>query len=220
VRHEKIKVLRTVLPPAPEDVIFGQYTSGTAQGEKVPGYMDADGVAPGSTTETFVALRLRLDNWRWKGVPFYLRTGKRMPAKQSQVVIKFRPAPISLFETMGAEDVRDNLLVLRLQPDEGFGLYFNVKTPGSPFEIRQMPLAFSYGDVFEGLPDAYETLLLDILAGDQTLFVHSDEVEASWRLYDRLLTSPPFPKPYFAGTWGPDDARRLGLSEALKGHTS
>ncbi|MEM6274832.1 MAG: glucose-6-phosphate dehydrogenase [Myxococcota bacterium] len=216
VRHEKIKVLRSTLPPGPEDVIYGQYTGGAVDGEKVRGYLHEDGVRPGSETETFVALKLRLDNWRWQGVPFYLRTGKRMPQKSSRVVVKFKQAPVSLFKSMGDMDVDSNVLVLKLQPDEGFDLYFDVKRPGSPFSIQRSPLRFRYKETFDEIPEAYETLLLDVLQGDQTLFVHSDEVEASWKLYSGLIASPPRPKPYFAGSWGPEAADALGIDEAKR----
>ncbi|MEM9182318.1 MAG: glucose-6-phosphate dehydrogenase [Pseudomonadota bacterium] len=216
VRHEKIKVLRSTLSPTPEDVIYGQYASGAIDGEKVIGYLDEDGIAPGSATETFVALKLRVDNWRWQGVPFYLRTGKRMPQKTSRVVIKFKGAPISLFQSMGEVGVARNVMVLKLQPDEGFDLYFDVKTPGSPFDIQRRPLHFSYKESFDEIPEAYETLLLDVLEGDQTLFVHAEEVEASWKLYSDLIENPPKPKPYFSGSWGPEAADFLGVDEAQK----
>ncbi|MEM7704726.1 MAG: glucose-6-phosphate dehydrogenase [Pseudomonadota bacterium] len=216
VRHEKIKVLRSTLAPTPEDVIYGQYASGAIDGEKVIGYLDEDGIAPGSATETFVALKLRVDNWRWQGVPFYLRTGKRMPQKTSRVVIKFKGAPISLFQSMGEVGVARNVMVLKLQPDEGFDLYFDVKTPGSPFDIQRRPLHFSYKESFDEIPEAYETLLLDVLEGDQTLFVHAEEVEASWKLYSDLIENPPKPKPYFSGSWGPEAADFLGVDEAQK----
>lgn len=215
VRHEKIKLLRSVTFPSKDDAVFGQYTGGSIGGEKIRSYLDEDGIDGTSQTETFVALKLQVDNFRWKGVPFYLRSGKRMPKKESRVVIKFKPAPVSLFQSMGISRLHANILVLKLQPNEGFRLYFDVKAPGSPFRMERMPLIFNYADAFDGdIPDAYETLLLDVLEGDQTLFVHADEVEASWRLYSGLLTAPPRPKPYFAGTWGPEQADPLGISEA------
>ncbi len=216
VRHEKIKVLRSTLPPARGEVVYGQYAGGSVDGEKTKGYLHEEGVAPNSQTETFVALKLRIDNWRWQGVPFYLRTGKRMPQKTSRVVVKFKGAPVSLFESMGNVDLDPNVLVLKLQPDEGFDLYFDVKKPGSPFDIQRMPLRFRYQEAFEEIPEAYETLLLDVLEGDQTLFVHAEEVEASWRLYSELIENPPKPKPYFGGSWGPESADELGVDEAHK----
>ncbi|MEO1482488.1 MAG: glucose-6-phosphate dehydrogenase [Myxococcota bacterium] len=216
VRNEKIKVLRSTLAPGPDDVVYGQYAGGSVDGEKTKGYLHEEGVAPDSKTETFVALKLRIDNWRWQGVPFYLRTGKRMPMKTSRVVIKFKGAPVSLFESMGNVDLDRNVLVLKLQPDEGFDLYFNVKKPGSPFDITRMPLRFRYKEEFAEIPEAYETLLLDVLDGDQTLFVHAEEVEASWELYSELITSPPRPKPYFGGSWGPESADELGVDEAQR----
>lgn len=216
VRNEKIKVLRSTLPPAREEVVYGQYAGGTVNGEKTKGYLHEEGVAPNSQTETFVALKLRIDNWRWQGVPFYLRTGKRMPKKTSRVVVKFKGAPVSLFASMGKADPAANVLVLKLQPDEGFDLYFDVKSPGSPFDIKKQPLRFRYSEEFGEIPEAYETLLLDVLDGDQTLFVHSEEVETSWALYRDLIQNPPRPQPYFGGSWGPDSADRLGVDEARK----
>ncbi|MEL6543395.1 MAG: glucose-6-phosphate dehydrogenase, partial [Myxococcota bacterium] len=216
VRNEKIKVLRSTLPPDREDVVYGQYAGGSVDGEKTKGYLHEEGVAPDSKTETFVALKLRIDNWRWQGVPFYLRTGKRMPQKTSRVVVKFKGAPVSLFQSMGNVNLDTNLLVLKLQPDEGFDLFFEVKKPGSPFDIKRMPLRFRYQEQFEEIPEAYETLLLDVLEGDQTLFVHAEEVEASWELYRDLIENPPKPKPYFGGSWGPDAADELGIDEAKK----
>lgn len=139
-----------------------------------------------------------------------------MPQKTSRVVIKFKGAPVSLFQSMGHVNLDPNILVLNLQPDEGFDLYFEVKNPGSPFTISRMPLRFLYKEAFEEIPEAYETLLLDVLEGDQTLFVHAEEVEASWGLYTNLIESPPRPKPYFGGSWGPESADRLDIDEAKK----
>jgi len=209
VRFEKVKVLRQVAPIPPEHVVFGQYTRGTIDDQEVPGYREEPGVAPDSTTETFVTLRLEIANWRWQGIPFYLRTGKRLPRRLTQIVVTFRYPPVSVFQPFDACKVHPNVLVMTLQPDEGFDLSFEVKAPGQPITLETHRMHFRYAEAFGPLPDAYETLLLDIMTGDQTLFVHADEVEASWRLYTPLLEQRPPVHPYAAGTWGPPAADRL-----------
>ncbi len=175
----------------------------------MPGYWEEPGVAPGSRTESYVALRLRLDTWRWQGVPFYVRTGKRMLRRLTQIAVIFRRAPVCLFEQLGACDPTANALLLTLQPDEGFVLCFDVKEPTEPLTLRTLPLHFHYTEAFGAIPDAYETLLLDVLTGDQTLFVHADETEASWRLYTPVLRSQVSLHDYPAGSWGPLAADRL-----------
>ena len=210
IRAEKIKVLRAVAPIRRENVVYGQYAPGTVDGEAVAAYRDEPGVAAGSATETFVALKLELDNWRWQGVPFYLRTGKRLARRLTEIEVKFRRAPVWLFRSAGCEeDVHRNTLLLTLQPDEGFSLLFEIKAPGERFRLRQLPLHFSYAEVFPRIPEAYQTLLRDLLAGDQTLFVHADEVETAWSLYTPLLDAPHEPRPYAAGSWGPPEADGL-----------
>ncbi len=209
VRYEKIKLLRSIRPIPPDDVVLGQYARGTIEGASVPAYLDEEGVDPGSDTETYVALRLSIDNWRWQGVPFYLRTGKRLGRRITQIAVTFKAPPVCLFETMGDCEPRSNVLYLTLQPDEGFALVVDVKVPGEPFELRTLPLDFFYKQAFEPVPDAYQTLLLDLLTGDQTLFVHAEEAEASWELFDPLLQERPSPRLYRAGTWGPEAADRL-----------
>lgn len=209
IRVEKIKALKSIAPISADDVVFGQYTAGTIDGKQVPGYQEEPGVAAGSCTETFVALKLEIDNWRWQGVPFYLRTGKRMPHRQTQIEIKFRRAPVWMFRSTGTEELNRNTLLVTLQPDEGFSLFFDVKAPGEPFRMQRFPLHFNYAEAFTAIPDAYQTLLLDVLTGDQTLFVHADEVEASWALYTPVLESPHALYPYAAGTSGPSEANRL-----------
>jgi glucose-6-phosphate 1-dehydrogenase len=213
VRYEKTKVLHAIAPISTSDVVFGQYREGTISGKAVPGYLEEPGIPADSRTETFVAMKLEVDNWRWKGVPFYLRTGKRLPRRVSQIVVRFRDVPVSLFESMGAALDTPNVLVITLQPDEGFSLHVEIKTPGSPFRVERIPLSFGYRSHFEQIPDAYETLLLEVLAGDQTLFVHSDEVEEAWRLYMPILRAPPLPKGYAAGTWGPSEAEGLRVPD-------
>jgi len=221
IRAEKLKALCAV---APVDcragaVVLGQYAPGVLDGHHVPGYREEPGVAPGSRTETFVALRLHLENWRWQGVPFYLRTGKRMERRLTEIEVKFRRAPVWMFRTVRQEELARNTLVLQLQPDEGFSLYFDVKMPGEPFRIRRVPLDFLYAEAFEDVPEAYETLLLELLTGDQTLFVHADEVEASWSLFGPLLDAGLPVRPYPAGSWGPNEAAALS-SRADEGAAS
>ena len=209
IRAEKLKAICAVAPVEASDVVLGQYAAGTVDGKDAPGYREEPGVAPDSRTETFAALRLHIDSWRWQGVPFFLRTGKRLPQRVTEIEVKFRRAPVWMFRTVRQEELHRNTLVLRLQPDEGFTLYFDVKAPGEPFRIRRMPLDFHYADAFDAVPEAYETLLLELLTGDQTLFVHADEVEASWSLFGPLLDAGLPVHPYPAGSWGPVEAERL-----------
>ncbi|MEM9074987.1 MAG: glucose-6-phosphate dehydrogenase, partial [Myxococcota bacterium] len=213
IRYEKIKVLRSMAPIDASKVIRGQYDHGEVDGEKVIGYLEEEGVPMTSATETFVALQLEVDNWRWKGVPFYLRTGKRLGAKSSRILVQFRDVPVSLFRSMGAKLDTTDVLVITLQPDEGFELHFDVKAPGDPFRTKRIPLTFDYGAAFDEIPPAYETLLLNVLSGDQTLFVHADEVEESWRVYTPLLDNPGIIHRYRSGTWGPKEADHLALPE-------
>ena len=214
IRTEKIKVLRSLAPIKPEDVVFGQYAPGKIDGEQVQGYLQEDGVPEGSQTETFVALKLHVDNWRWQGVPFYLRTGKRLPHRSTRIAIRFRDVPVRLFETMGGAgmDTAD-ILMITLQPDEGFSLHFDVKKPGSSLDLQRIPLRFQYKEMFDSMPEAYQTLLHDVLLGDQTLFVHGDEVEEAWRVYTSLIDNPPKPLPYESGSWGPPEADHLAIPE-------
>jgi glucose-6-phosphate 1-dehydrogenase len=193
--------------------VFGRYTAGEVDGEQVPGYHEEAGVADDSTTETFVALRLDVDNWRWQGIPFYLRSGKRLPRRLTQIVVTFRETPVHFFTGLGSDEVRTNMLVITLQPDEGFRLFFNVKTPEDQMRLETRPFHFSYREEFGELPGAYETLIFDILTGDQTLFVRGDEVEESWRLFTPLLDAGLPLHPYQAGTWGPEAADRLTLGQ-------
>ena len=213
VRYEKVKVLRSMAPILPGDVTFGQYSMGEIRGQPVPGYLEENGVAAGSTTETFAALKVEIMNWRWQGVPFYLRTGKRMPRQLTRIGVRFRNAPVCMFDVDGVCAVKPNTLLLTLQPDEGFSLHIGVKKPGSPSDVKQIPLSFKYRDIFDAIPEAYQTLVLDVLKGDQTLFVHSDEVLEAWNLYDPLLRWKHTVYPYAAGTRGPAEADRLAISE-------
>jgi glucose-6-phosphate 1-dehydrogenase len=196
-------------------MVRGQYTSGEIDGENVPGYLDEAGIAKGSDTETFVAVEMRIENWRWHGVPFYLRTGKRLGARTSTISIRLKDTPISLFKSMGGEKLdTSDVLVITLQPNEGFSLHFDVKTPGEPFGTERIPLEFQYGTRFtKRMPEAYETLILNVLNGDQTLFVHADEVEESWKHFTPVLDAPAKTRPYPAGSWGPREADSLMIPE-------
>jgi glucose-6-phosphate 1-dehydrogenase len=217
IRYEKIKVLKSIQPirAASGDAVFGQYGPGTIDDQPVPGYLQEKDIPASSQTETFAAMKVAIDNWRWQGVPFYLRTGKRMARRTSTIAVRFRDVPVSLFQSMGvgARDTSD-VLLLTLQPNEGFSLHFDVKVPGAPFALRRIPLRFDYSQMSETIPEAYETLLLDVLRGDQTLFVHADEVEESWRIHLPLVEEPPRPVyRYPAGSWGPPEAEHLAIPE-------
>jgi glucose-6-phosphate 1-dehydrogenase len=217
IRAEKIKVLRSIRPISPDDAVLGQYEPGQIDDKDVPGYREEPGVSPDSRTETFAALTLHLENWRWQGVPFYLRTGKRMPRRLTEIEIKFRRAPVWMFRSVVADELHRNTLLVTLQPNEGFSLFFDVKAPGEPFRLRRLPLHFSYDEEFAALPEAYQTLILDLLLGDQTLFVHADEVETSWALYAPLLDGRRAVYPYPAGTWGPIEAELISSRAPLPG---
>ena len=214
IRHEKIKVLQSLRPLNKDDVVYGQYTAGEIRGAPIPAYLASEAVPSDSPTETFAALSVYVDTWRWQGVPFYLRTGKCMPHKTTQIAIRFRPAPVSFFRSLGVDQDTHDVMTITLQPNEGFAFYLDIKKPGSPLSLERIPLCFGYEEHFRtALPDAYETLLLDVLEGDQTLFVHADEVEASWSFYASLLEKPPKAYPYAAGTWGPSEADMLAIPE-------
>ena len=210
IQAEKLKVLHSIPPIDPHDVVFGQYRAWEVAGQRIPGYREEKGVSPDSLTETYVALKMEVHNWRWRGVPFYLRTGKRLPRKITQVAVTFRPAPTLLFRSLDPGSLEPNQLVITLQPSEGFALGFSVKTPGRPFSFTNRALQFDYKQAFGGeLPEAYETLLRDIMIGDQTLFVTADFTETAWRLYDPLLANKRESAIYTAGTWGPSEADQL-----------
>jgi glucose-6-phosphate 1-dehydrogenase len=209
IRNEKVKVLRSAVRIRPEDVVRGQYTRGTVDGQAVPGYREEPGVAPSSLTETYVALRLKIANWRWQNVPFFLRTGKRLPAKSSRVVVTFKAPPVSFFQTEEEYEVNPDRISILIQPQEGFELAFEIKAPGREIRVQTHRMKFHYADVFGELPDGYETLLMDVMLGDPTLFVRADEAEESWRLYGPLLENPPPLVFYPAGSEGPPEAQRL-----------
>ncbi len=206
IRDEKVKVLRSIAPIDQEHVIFGQYAEGHVGDQKVPGYLDEEDVPAESRTGTFIALKMHIDSWRWQGVPFYLRTGKRMDRRLTKIVVNFRTAPVSLFPRHRNRQINPNQLILTLQPNEGFELGFEVKSPGQEMSSQTQRLHFEYGEVFGPLQEGYETLLFDVITNDQTLFVRADEVEASWSLYEPLLHDNYPIYPYEAGTWGPQEA--------------
>lgn len=215
IRFEKIKVLRAVRPLERRHVVLGQYAAGTVGRRRVAGYRREKDVAARSTTPTYAAARVLIDNWRWQGVPFLLRTGKRLPRHTTQICINFHRTPVALFRFNGARSPQHNALAISIQPDEGFALSFAVKTPGDNFALETRRMEFSYRDAFGELSAGYETLLMEIIEGDQTLFVHADETIASWRLFDPLLKRKMTLHPYAAGTWGPEAAQRL-LNGQLK----
>jgi glucose-6-phosphate 1-dehydrogenase len=206
IRDEKLKVLRSIYPVTREAVTRGRYGPGEIDGRSVPGYLEEEGIAVSSTTETYASIRIAVDNWRWHGVPFVLRAGKRMPTRLTQIAVRYKEPPVSLFEVDGSCRVHANVLYITLQPDEGFHLSFDVKRPGEGMELVTQDLEFHYADAFGWLPDAYETLLADLLAGDQTLFVRGDEAEEAWRILAPALDLADEPLEYPAGTWGPEGA--------------
>jgi glucose-6-phosphate 1-dehydrogenase len=206
IRDEKVKVVTAVAPIDPGDVVYGRYETGTVNGRDLPGYLEEPGVSPDSTTPTFVGIRLFVDSWRWQGIPFLLRTGKRLPQRSTHITVTFREPALCVFHGRRDDCVHEpDVLLIILEPDEGFSMRFNVKSPDEDTTIDTQSLHFRYSDVYGKLPDAYQTLILDILEGDQTLFVRADEVEASWRLYDPLLELTPKLVGYTAGTWGPPE---------------
>lgn len=214
IQHEKVKVLQSIRPISASDVVFGQYARGEIDSKPVPGYRQEPNIATDSRTETFVGMRLWISNWRWQGVPFYLRTGKRLAGRVSRIVVHFRCPPVLLFKPLDCEKMNPNTLVITIQPDEGFDLQFEVKSPGLPFHMATQNLHFRYSEVFKTSPEAYETLLLDVLLGDPTQFVRDTWVEASWQLYTPILQSPPPIVFYPAGSWGPQEADKLCSPDA------
>lgn len=218
VRSEKTKVLQALRPVeadrVDDRVVRGRYMAGSVLGQGVPGYLEEEGVDPRSTTETFVALELYIDNWRWSGVPFYLRSGKRMPKKVTEVAIHFKGPPHRLFGHTQEGGPVGNVLAIRIQPDEGIALQLGSKVPGQAFEIAPVNMEFRYASSFGvEVPEAYERLLLDALLGDKTLFTRGDEVEASWQfitpIHDAWRARGGEPAPYEAGSWGPAPAHAL-----------
>jgi glucose-6-phosphate 1-dehydrogenase len=219
IRGEKVKVLQAThladINNLEKSAIRGQYKAGWMKGKPIPGYREEPGVNPESTTPTYVAMKLTVDNWRWQGVPFYLRTGKRLPKKVSEIAIQFRNVPLLIFQS-AAQQTNANVLSLRIQPNEGIALRFEAKMPGSELRTRTVEMDFSYGSSFGiASADAYNRLLLDAMLGDQTLFTRSDEVEEAWRIVTPALAAwdapaDPLSVPqYEAGTWEPTEAEFL-----------
>lgn len=225
IRDEKLKLLRALIPLHGADVrksvVRGQYVAGEVDGKAVKGYREEEGVDPRSTTETFVAMQLGFDNWRWAGVPFFLRTGKRLRKRVSEIAIQFRLPPLQLFTTVqctGDEcDItraRPNVLTFRIQPDESITLSFSSKRPGPEWQLQPVRMEFDYGSSYHRkLPEAYERLLLDVMRGDSTLFTRADEVEAAWTFFDPIISAwreaASDLHEYAPGSWGPGVAARL-----------
>ncbi len=219
VRDEQAKILHAIQPFTPEEVIHcavrGQYGEGDIDGKKVPAYRDEDMVAPHSNTETYAALKLTLDNWRWADVPFYIRTGKRMAARNSTIVVEFKKAPFVLFRETSVERLRTNRIVIHIQPDEGITLHFGAKIPGPIVNVGPVDMDFNYKDYFKDQGSTgYERLLYDCMIGDATLFQRADQVEAGWNIVTPILdvwkALPPrdFPN-YASGSWGPEDSDKM-----------
>ncbi|MDX6675123.1 MAG: glucose-6-phosphate 1-dehydrogenase [Solirubrobacteraceae bacterium] len=218
VRNEKVKVMQAVRPPTPEEVsqiaVRAQYGPGAVAGEPVKGYLEEDGVPPDSFTETYAALRLTVNNWRWAGVPIYLRTGKRLPRKLTEIVVTLKPVPHLAFQEGGSLGVQPNELILTVQPDEGVSLTLGAKIPGARMRIRPVNMEFRYGTAFlSQSPEAYERLILDAMRGEALLFTRDDEVDALWSIIDPILAAwkkagGPIPQ-YPAGSQGPPEAEAL-----------
>jgi glucose-6-phosphate 1-dehydrogenase len=218
VRDEKVKILRSIAPPTPEEVpeiaVRAQYEAGMSGGEPAPGYLEEEGVPQDSTTETYAAVRLKIDNWRWAGVPFYLRTGKRLARKTTEIAVRLKPVPHLAFKQRGSLGVEPNMLILMVQPNEGVSLSLVAKIPGARMAVRPVNMEFLYGTSFlSQSPEAYERLILDTMRGEATLFARNDEVEAAWAICDPILqawSTMPGPLPqYPAGSAGPEEADEL-----------
>ena len=214
VRNEKVKVLKSLHTPGPKSVVRGQYARGFVEGEEVPGYREEEGVATDSTTDTYIAAKLYVDNWRWADTPFYVRAGKRLARRETTIAIQFQRAPHPPFAEIAGDGLRPNVLLIHVQPDEGVSLAIGAKVPGAGMSIRTVHMDFLYGGAFRtGLPEAYERLILDAMLGDATLFTRADEVDEQWALVDSIIAAwkrdrPSFPN-YEAGTWGPRAADDL-----------
>jgi glucose-6-phosphate 1-dehydrogenase len=214
VRDEKVKVLHAIKPVEPHHAMRAQYTAGMAEGKEVPGYLQEEGVPDDSRTETYAALRLEVDNWRWAGVPIYLRTGKRLARKVTEIAVALQPVPHLAFEAEGSVGVQPNQLVMTMQPNEGVSLSLGAKIPGTRMRIRPVNMEFLYGTAFlSQSPEAYERLIMDAMRGDATLFTRDDEVEGQWRVIDPILErwaneDGSLPR-YGAGSGGPEEANAL-----------
>jgi len=228
VRDRKLDVIMSIQPLLEDtrtSVVRSQYAAGWVNGEEVPGYREEKGVSPESTTETYVALRMQLDSWRWAGVPFYLRTGKRLPKRTTEIAIQFRRPPLHIFKRISPTAIASNLLVVNVQPDEGISVRFEAKLTGSRMQLAPVMMNFRYGSAFgRAVPEAYETLLLDAMLGDPTLYARHDFVEASWALITPVherwaaLAAKALPT-YEAGEWGPEDADAMMAAEGRRWRT-
>jgi glucose-6-phosphate 1-dehydrogenase len=226
IRDEKVKVLRAIPAYVPEHVaervVRGQYTAGEVDGEQVPGYKQEKGVDPNSATETYIALKLFIENWRWEDVPFYIRTGKRLPTRSTEVTIQFKRVPHQMYKPTETKGLVPNRLTIRIQPDEGIALKIGAKIPGAAQHLESVDMGFTYTEAF-GIesPDAYERLIADCMLGDSTLFIRRDEIEASWRIIDSITSawakiSPDTVYPYPANTWGPPESDALIENDGRK----
>jgi glucose-6-phosphate 1-dehydrogenase len=224
IRNEMLKVFQSVRPlyktDLQQNVVRGQYTASHIGGDEVIAYRNEEGVKNGSRTETFVAMKLHIDNWRWSGIPFYIRTGKKLPTRATEIVINFRPTPHHLFDTLANNLSKPNQLIIRIQPDEGILLKMGLKEPGAGFNVQTVNLKFHYSDLSDAyVPTAYERLLLDCIQGDATLYARGDNVEKAWEIVQPILdeweNNPEFPlHGYPAGTWGPHESEKLIANEA------
>jgi glucose-6-phosphate 1-dehydrogenase len=224
LRNEKVKLLKAIEPVAlgpDKDMARAQYAAGMIGGKKVPGYLEEKGIAPDSSTETYAALRLSINNWRWQGVPFYLRSGKRMPRRVSEIAVQFKRPPGTIFPQKEGFNLAPNTLSFQIQPDEGLSLILNAKIPGLDTRTQPVKMSFRYATTFgSNTPEAYERLVLDAMIGDGTLFIRGDEAETSWALYTPVLKywrsqGPKGMESYAAGSWGPEGADLLLTS---RGH--
>jgi glucose-6-phosphate 1-dehydrogenase len=226
IRDEKAKVLRSIKRMSPDEVrrstVRAQYTKGVVSGENVTGYREESGVSAGSSTDTFVALQLEIDNWRWSGVPIYIRAGKRLPKRITEITIFFNKAPDSLFKGRQVGELEHNVLSIQVQPKEGMSLRISSKPPGPRMRVRPVEMDFTYDSSFGiASPEAYERLLLDVMKGDPTLFTRNDEIEESWDLLAPIFNvwdskdAPPVFQ-YTAGSWGPSEADALLAKQGHK----
>jgi glucose-6-phosphate 1-dehydrogenase len=214
VRDEKVKVLHAIKAPDPSHTVRAQYTAGMAEGKEVPGYLEEEGVPPDSETETYAALRLEVDNWRWAGVPIYMRTGKRLARKVTEIAVTLKPVPHLAFEAEGSVGVQPNQIVMTMQPNEGVSVSLGAKIPGTRMRIRPVNMEFLYGTAFlSQSPEAYERLIMDAMRGDATLFTRDDEVEGQWRVIDPVLEAWAKDEvplvTYAAGSGGPEETNNL-----------
>jgi len=224
-KHDAILSIQPLLDNGGGNVVRAQYAAGWVNGHEVPAYRKEDGVDPASTTDTYVALRLTLDSWRWAGVPFYIRTGKRMPKRTTEIAIQFKKPPLHIFRRVSPTPIMSNLLIVNVQPDEGISVRFDAKLPGSRMQLAPVMMNFRYGSAFGvPVPEAYETLLLDAMLGDPTLYARHDFVEQSWALITpvheawKAAGQRDIPL-YEAGEWGPPEADAMMAAEGRRWRT-